>query len=100
MQPLSTLNDDMQCGILSNAQGDLMIIHSAELPASIDYVQYDEVTREFFMVDEEGGVKPMGLTLSDKSKNNIKLGTQIALLHLENEEIKAVRSVPILINTV
>ena len=82
---LSDLNTKMRCAILTNAQGEILIIHDQALDGTVDYIEHDPETQSFALIFDDGRMQELGITLDQKMKNNLMHGTEVTLTLMENK---------------
>lgn len=66
--PLSRL---MRCGILTNAQGQIVIVHDKEIISSVQWVEYDAANDTIMIIYADGSAQDLGVKIDDKTRANL-----------------------------
>jgi hypothetical protein len=83
--PLKSLQEETRCGILSNAKGEIMILHEGKLTSALQWIEFDESLDDLCLVHEDGHIQKLGLTLDKNMRSNLARGTEVQLVEvLEN----------------
>ena len=90
---LENLSAEMRCGIFTNAQGKIMIVHDKPLASSIQWIEYCEIEDSFLLIHEDGRTQDLGVTLDAKMKINLSSGQEATLAFMQNKEIKKTQKV-------
>ncbi len=96
---LENLSAEMRCGIFTNAQGKIMIVHDKPLASSIQWIEYCEIEDSFLLIHEDGHIQALGLQLDPKMRENLKHGTEVTIAYLLNKKIKSSQTVVFLIKS-
>ena len=91
------LDQEMRCSILSNANGDIVILHDQPLTSEIQWVEFDITNLQLNLVHEDGTNQNLGIAIEPKMAANLKNGTVVQLALLQNEEFKSVYKTTIVI---
>jgi len=98
--PKSDLNSEMRCGILSNSNGEIMIIHDQPMSSEIQWVEYDYVEDIFSLVHEDGSTQNLGFEFDKTMKDNLKHGSEVILAYVQNGQIKKAYKTNIVIQSI
>lgn len=91
------LNQQMRCSIISNANGDIVILHDQPLESEVQWIDFDVVNKSLSIVYEDGSSQFLGIQISDKMVGNLKNGTEVQLALLEGEQFTSVYKTTIVI---
>ncbi|HPD82811.1 MAG: hypothetical protein R3D88_00990 [Alphaproteobacteria bacterium] len=92
-----SLEQEMRCSILSNANGDIVILHDKPITSDIQWIEFDVNKLQLNLVHEDGTTQDLGISIEQKMAKNLKNGTEVQLTLLENKEIKTINKVTIII---
>ena len=84
---LDSMDSVMQCGLLTNAKGDLLILHDRPLAADVQWVEFHKDTGELCIIYDSGQSESLGLSFDGKTISNISNGMEVNLLHLDEEKL-------------
>jgi len=79
---LKNLSTEMRCGILSNAKGEIVIIHDKEISSEIQWVEYNPQQQIFSLIHSDGTVQNLGLKFDAKMESNLKHGMDVIFAHI------------------
>lgn len=82
------LNSAMRCGILSNENGEILIIHDQPIRSRIQWIEYNPHEESFSLVHQDGAIQDLGLKFDAKMKENLKHGVEVILAHVVSGEFK------------
>ena len=54
---LESLSAKMRCGIFTNKQGEILIVHDQKLSGIVDYIEYEIADNKFYLIYEDGKIK-------------------------------------------
>lgn len=91
------LNKIMKCGMFTNDQGDILIIHDQPIAQTVDWVEYRPSDQTFSLICENGSVQDLGIELDKKTKNNLSTGRGVKLAYIDGGTIQSVQTVHIII---
>ncbi len=77
----------MRCGLLCNKEGKILLLHDAELPQEIDYLNYDEVNNTLSIIYIDGQMQESGLNITELVSKNIRSGIEIQTALVKNQSI-------------
>lgn len=81
------LSQEMRCGIFSNSQGKVMIIHDKKLKNDLDYIEYDEHEKKISLIYMDGSLQDLGIDIPPDMLKDMSAGQEVDLLHLINGKI-------------
>lgn len=93
----SFLKDEMRCSILSNDDGDILILHDKPLKSDIQWVEFNAHDLTLSLVYEDGTNQNLGVSLPQDMVSDIKKGTIVKLSYLENKAIHSSQETTIII---
>ena len=93
----SFLKDEMRCSLLSNDNGDIMIVHDKPLKSQIQWVEFNPNDVTLFLVYEDGTNQRLGIKIPQDMIEDIKKGTSIKINQIENKTIKTTQETSIII---
>lgn len=96
---LKDLKTEMRCGMFTNAEGEILIVHDQEITSPIQWIEYDEVDDSFSLIHENGHIQPLGLQLNQKMKANLLHASEVTLAHLADKKIKSSQTVVFLVKS-
>lgn len=96
---LKSLNSEMRCGILSNAQGDIIIIHDKEITSDIQWIEYNTSDLSFSLVGRGGIQQDLGLKFDIKMQSNIEQARHVTLIHMTDDDNHKQQKVNLVIQT-
>ena len=91
------LNQEMRCSIISNANGDIVILHEQPLTSEIQWVQFDVKNLCLSLIHEDGSQQKLGIEIKEKMAKNLENGTEVQLVLLQDKEFKNVYKTTIVI---
>lgn len=91
------LNTEMRCGILTNANGDILILHDHDISAPVQWIEYDCEDNQLFLILENGKLQDLGLHLDDKMKGNLVQGLEVTLAKVADKKIQSSQKTTIVI---
>ena len=83
------LSQEMRCGIFTNPQGEILIIHDKELQSEIQWVEYDPNEQSFSIIHEDGGIQELGIPFNQKIKDNLAHGQEVTLALMVDKKIQS-----------
>lgn len=89
--------DTMRCGLLTNAKGDIVILHDQELPTSLEWIEYDPQRNKMTLVFEGGKSQDLGLAIEKKATKNLLQGQKITLSYIKDQKIVSNLDIPLII---
>lgn len=87
----------MDCGLFTNAKGEILLVHYNNLPDEIDYMQYDPAYLTFSLIYENGQMQKLGLTMEDRINSNLVNGTEVTLARMKDKKFVSAQKVIFLI---
>jgi len=97
---IQSLGDTMRCGLFTNEQGDILLVHYEELAGVVDYIQYDPSKLKFSLIFENGQMQELGLTMQDRIDANLRNGADVTIARMKDKKIIATQKVVFLIEVV
>ncbi len=94
---LDPLSKSGRCGIFTNANGQILIIHSDELESSIQWLEYDKADNTLFVIHENGGTQDLGLAIDPKAQSNILQAAEVTMAHFANKKIQSSQTITLII---
>ena len=94
---LNPLNTQMRCGVFTNAQGQVFVVHDRNIPAPVDWAEYDESERKLFLILNDGVTQDLGVTINQKMHNNLMEGEEITLAKIVKGTFSAVQTVSLIV---
>lgn len=91
------LNAEMRCGILSNAKGEILIIHDKPIRSDIQWVEYNPDEKTFFLIHMDGTSQDLGLEFDQKMIENLKHGTEVALAQIADGKMQSSQKTTLII---
>lgn len=69
-----------------------MLVHDKEIPAPVEWMEYDRETGKISLVHEDGSLRYLGVELDNKTRENLKHGINIVMSLIQNSKlIKSIR---------
>ena len=96
----SPLDEEMRCGMFTNAQGNLLIVHDRAFQAVVEWLEYDRVENKLFLVYAEGQIQALHFDIDHKMAGNLALGTEVMLIQLSNKVIQSSKTVMVIIRDI
>ncbi len=90
------LSEEMSCGIMSNASGQVIIFHSQPIEEEISWIEYDQSSNSFSMVYVDGVTQNLGFEINAKTSMNLMNSGQVVLAYLREKQIVNVQEVIII----
>lgn len=84
---LDHLSSKMRCGIFTNAQGEILIIHDRKITSTVDYIEYDPQEKSFSLIYDDGKMQELGVEFNEKIKDNLLHGSEVTLARMKNKKI-------------
>ena len=94
---LGSLNQKMRCGIFTNTDGQVLIVHDQEIPHSIEWIEYDESERSISLILEDGALQNLGVNIDQKMHNNLINGIEITLTRVMHGAFSLVQTVVLIV---
>ncbi len=94
---INTLSEIMRCGVFTNAQGKVFVVHDSDIPSPVDWVEYDEYEKKVSIVTEDGVMQDLGIEINDQTHNNIIGSEEITIAKLNDGEFSAVQTVSLIV---
>lgn len=85
---LRSLSSEMECGILSNKSGGIVVFYDQPLRSDIQWVEFDQNKEVFSLIHEDGSIQNLGLPFDNKMKKNLQHGEEVILAYISNGEFK------------
>lgn len=92
-----SLEQEMRCSILSNANGDIVILHDQPLTSEIQWIEFNTKSLQLNLVHEDGTNQNLGITIEPKMAQNLKNGTEVQLALLQEDGFQSVYKTTIII---
>lgn len=91
---LDHLQNEMKCALLTNSDGQILIIHDQELIDNVAWIELDNVcSDELTLVFDNGKMQGLGINLSKQENINLIHGQEITLALLEDKQIVNTKTV-------
>lgn len=87
MDVLAPLNQIMECGLLSNGDGKLLLLYDQDLPHELDYLEYDDLEYTLYLIYQNGIMQDSGLKISEDIADNLSAGTEFILARMQDKKI-------------
>lgn len=97
---IQDLNQEMRCGIFTNAKGEVLIIHDQPLKSDIQWIEYAPKEQSFCIIHEDGHIQNLGVPFDKKIKNHLLSGQEVSLAHMVEQKIISTQTVPLIIQEV
>lgn len=94
---LTNLNETMRCGILTNSNGDILILHDMPLNGFVDYIEYDQQEDTFTLIFEDGKMQNIGIDFDRKMASDLSHGLQVTLGYFLDKKIESSQTVTFLV---
>lgn len=94
---LSNLNDTMRCGVLTNAKGEILILHDMPLSDPVDYIEYDKQDKTCALIFEDGKVQSIGIDMDEKMEADLSHGIKVTIGYFSDKKIQSAQTVTFLI---
>ncbi len=91
------MNMEMRCGILSNAKGEIVIIHDRGMKSPVQWVEYHVGDNKIFLIHEDGSSQNLGLEIDGRMKGNLSHGVGITLVRIVDGKVGATQKVSLMI---
>lgn len=91
------LNTEMRCGILTNAKGEILILHDQDISAAVQWVEFDSENDKVYLVLENGRLQSLGFHIDAKMKSNLMQGLEVTLVKLADKKIQSSQNATIII---
>ena len=91
------LNTAMRCGIFTNANGEILIIHDQEINKPVQWVEYHKKDNQMLIIHEDGQSQDLGLKIDKKMQDNLLHGMEVNFSYLKDKEVKSVQKVVLVI---
>jgi hypothetical protein len=92
---LETLNSEMRCGLFTNKEGSLLIVHDKKIRSPVEWVEYDHCDESLSLIHNDGSIQELGLKIDKKTHGNLLHGKEVTIARIEKKEIKSSIKVPI-----
>lgn len=90
---LEPLNKEMRCGIFTNANGRIVIIHDQKIKKNLEWVEYDGMMQEMHLIYDDGTMQNLGISMPNGMLAKLSQGDLVYLLHLVGGEIQSSQEV-------
>ena len=97
---LASLYQEMKCGIFTNPDGEVLIVHDQPVQSPIEWIEYDQNTQQFLLVHKHGYIQELGIELDQNMLSNLSQGQEITLAHIVDKKIKALQTVVFLFKSI
>lgn len=94
---LAPLENEMKCGIITDAQGRVAIVHEEHLDGVVEWVEYDTMQNSVSIVREDGGIQDLGIKLDAVTRQNLPHGTEVHLILAKDGKALSMKTVIFLI---
>lgn len=84
----------MRCGILSNAAGQMMLMHEGDIPDGLDYLEYNETDNTLSLIYKGGASQNTGLSITEDMAFNLFEGKEVLLAKMTDKKFTAFRKIP------
>lgn len=84
------LDQEMRCSILSNANGDIVILYDQPLLSEIQWIEFNTTNLQLNLVHKDGTNQNLGIVIEPKMASNLKNGTEVQLALLQDDGFKSV----------
>jgi hypothetical protein len=91
------LNEAMKCGIFTNKDGQILIIHRKKMIDSVIWVEYEQEKNTLTFVFEGGTTQDLGLEINPSMKNNLAHGVEVTLALMVNQKVLSTQKVAVVI---
>lgn len=92
-----TLAIEMRCGIFTNAEGDVMIVHDKEFKEPIQWIEYNQGDNQMFLIYESGAMQDFGVQIDNEMQEHLLHGVKVSVVHLKDKKIQSTQNVVLLI---
>jgi hypothetical protein len=76
--------------------GNVSILHGAQLPYLLKWIEWDPDTQRLTLVGQEGQLQDMGFKVPEKCWEAIEKIYEIAAVHVDSGQIKDICLVPLM----
>ena len=87
----------MRCGMFTNKQGELLVIHNKELGHDIQWVEFEPDTRTCVFVYDDGAYQPLGIELTENMAEHIMVSRTLHTCHILDGKKLAQQSASVII---
>jgi hypothetical protein len=94
---INSLNEEMRCGMFTNKEGQLLIVHDKEIISPVQWAEFDTADNKLSLIHEDGSVQELGLEIDKKMQGNLLKGKELTLAKIENKKICSSMKAPIVI---
>ena len=94
---LENLYEEMKCGIFTNPNGEVLIVHDQPIQSRIEWVEYDQNTNQFALIHENGKIQDLGIELDQAVIGNLSHAQEVTLSYLLDKKIKSSQTVVLLV---
>jgi len=91
------LNQVMRCSILSNAHGDIVILHGQAFMSEISWIEFNNIENTFMIVYEDGEMQSLGIPIEPAMAANISSGTLVQFVLMVDDKMTTVTKTNIVI---
>ena len=95
--PINTLSEVMRCGVFTNAQGKVFVVHDRDITLPVDWVEYDEHKKKVSFVLEGGVMQDLGIEINNQTHSNILGSEEITIAKLNDGEFSAVQTASLIV---
>lgn len=82
-----SLKKSMKCGIFTNKEEQILLVHREEIIEPVIWVEYDKNNNTLTLVYEDGGTQDLGLDINKGMKDHLAQGKNVTLALLIDKEI-------------
>lgn len=88
---------NIRYGLLSNAQGEIVLLHDRPFPKDIDWAEYDETGGCLSLINVDGGIQKLALSFDEKMKLNLSKAKQLSLTYMAHRKIQSACKIALVI---
>ena len=97
IEPQIPLNEQMRCGVFTNAKGDVLIVHDQKISGELEWVEYNKTESTISLIQDDGGIIDLGIAVDDKMKKNLAHGLMVSLAFIQDKEIVSSQKITMVI---
>lgn len=88
---------NVDCGVLTNEEGDIVLVHEHKITEEVDWVEYDKKEDQFIIVYKNSIPKLFPYEITPFIQSNILKGEKVIIGFLENEKVFSTHEVPLIL---
>ena len=96
---LKHLSEQMRCFAVTNARGDVIIVHELETTSPIAWVEYEANQRDFALIHDAGRLQGLGVSIDMAMHENLLNCQTVLLAQAQGQEIVHVQKVTLVVKT-